>query len=85
MDNALIQTSGFLQSVRRGGQAIIWHSIFGNPKIVPESTLSFLESLRTPACLNDLGLDEDDRTVVEGLTAGNDQVRLTNGGAIVRS
>ena len=34
----------FAQVVRDGDSAVIWHSLFGYPKVVPAETLEFLES-----------------------------------------
>ena len=41
-DEILIK-SQFIQMVRDKDKAIIWHSLFGNPKIVSKETLAFLE------------------------------------------
>lgn len=43
----------FVQIVRRGDRAIIWHSLFGNPRVVSESALEFLSLFNEPISLAD--------------------------------
>lgn len=62
--------SPFVQVVRDGDSAVIWHSLFGYPKIVPVETLEFLETFVEPAAIGScLGeeLSDEDRKVVEEL------------------
>lgn len=45
--------SPHLQCVDNGSNAIIWHSLFGFPRIVPRSVVSFLTNFETPQSLHD--------------------------------
>ena len=62
--------SPFVQVVREGDSAVIWHSLFGYPKIVSVETLEFLDGFSTPKLIRD-GLDDeltdDDRKAIEDL------------------
>ena len=40
--------SQFIQIVKGKDKAIIWHSLFGNPKIVSKETLDFLDLFSKP-------------------------------------
>ncbi len=51
-DEVLIK-SRFVQVVEGGGNAIIWHSLFGNPKRVSVDTLDLLNIFSSPLSLND--------------------------------
>ncbi|KKR47527.1 MAG: arylsulfatase regulator (Fe-S oxidoreductase) [Parcubacteria group bacterium GW2011_GWA1_40_21] len=55
-DKTLIK-SQFIQIVKSKDKAIIWHSLFGNPKIVSTEILSFLDVFSSPHQLNSV-LDE---------------------------
>lgn len=44
-DNTLVLTP-HLQVVQEGSSAIIWHSLFGNPKVVDTATLELLDEFR---------------------------------------
>jgi len=60
--------SPFVQVVQDGDAAVIWHSLFGYPKIVPIETLNFLESFSEPTAIcSRLGdkLTEEDREAIE--------------------
>lgn len=62
--------SPFMQVVQEGDSAVIWHSLFGYPKIVSAETLDFLENFSTPKSIRDqLGdeLTDDDRGAIEAL------------------
>ncbi|MBI5413170.1 radical SAM protein [Candidatus Peregrinibacteria bacterium] len=62
--------SSFTQVVRDGDSAVIWHSLFGYPKIVPAETLEFLESFSAPRTIySQLGdeLTKEDREAIEEL------------------
>lgn len=50
--------SPFVQIVRDGGSAVIWHSLFGYPKIVSTETLEFLESFSTSMTISSRFGDE---------------------------
>ena len=41
--NEVLIKSQFIQIVKGKDKAIIWHSLFGNPKIVSKETLDFLD------------------------------------------
>ncbi|MEK7208861.1 MAG: radical SAM protein [Patescibacteria group bacterium] len=68
--NAVYVKSPFLQVVRNSDCAVIWHSLFGYPKIIPAETLEFIELFSKPTtiCLQ-LGneLTEEDREAIEEL------------------
>ncbi len=62
--------SPFVQVVQDGDSAVIWHSLFGYPKIVPVETLEFLESFLVPRTMrSQLGdeLTSEDQEVIEEL------------------
>lgn len=46
--------SQFIQVVRDKDKAIIWHSLFGNPKIVSKETIDFLNHFSQPIQLNSI-------------------------------
>jgi len=48
----ILRKSHFMQSIRSREGCIIWHSLFGNPKIVSEKTLDFLDLFSKPRKLN---------------------------------
>jgi uncharacterized protein len=47
-NKGLYKKSLFLQSIKDGDFAVIWHSLFGYPQIISLETLGFLESFFTP-------------------------------------
>lgn len=61
--------SGFVQSADDGELAVVWHSLFGHPKIVSLETLAFIDSFAEPRKLDDLLgselTDESDEAVQE--------------------
>lgn len=62
--------SPFTQVVRDGDFAVIWHSLFSYPKVVPVESLDFLELFLKPAMIySQLGneLTEEDREAIEEL------------------
>jgi uncharacterized protein len=62
--------SPFTQVVQDGNSAVIWHSLFGYPKIVPIETLEFLESFSAPRTMRSQFGDEltsEDREAIEEL------------------
>ena len=68
--NVAYTKSPFTQVVRDGDSAVIWHSLFGYPKVVPVETLEFLESFSEPTAIHSrLGdkLTEKDREAIEEL------------------
>ena len=50
--------SPFVQVVRNGDSAVIWHSLFGYPKVVPAETLEFLDSFSESASIRSRFGDE---------------------------
>ncbi len=46
--NKVLIKSQFIQVVRSKDKAIIWHSLFGNPKIVSKETLDILNDFLHP-------------------------------------
>ncbi|MGE5298039.1 MAG: radical SAM protein [Acidobacteriaceae bacterium] len=52
-------------------QAVVWHSLLGNPQIISSDTLEFLKTFDTPRLLESLGeefgLDDDGLAVVQTL------------------
>ncbi len=67
---AAYMKSPFVQVVQNGDSVVIWHSLFGYPKIVPIETLEFLESFSEPTTISSqLGdeLTEEDREAIEEL------------------
>jgi uncharacterized protein len=69
--NVVYTKSPFVQAVRDGDSAVIWHSLFGYPKVIPLETLEFLESFSEPATIrsrvgNEL-TDEDQGAIEEFL------------------
>lgn len=68
--NVAYMKSSFMQVVRDGNSAVIWHSLFGYPKVVPAESLEFLELFSEPAMIrSQLGdeLTEEDREAIEEL------------------
>jgi uncharacterized protein len=68
--NVAYVKSPFVQVVQDGDSAVIWHSLFGYPKIVSAETLEFLESFSAPRIMrSQLGdeLTEEDREAIEEL------------------
>jgi len=67
--DGLFVKSRFVQVVRDDDSIVIWHSLFGYPKIVPIETLEFLETFVEPAtigsCLGEEPSDEDREAVEE--------------------
>lgn len=67
--NTTYVKSRFAQVVQENGSAVIWHSLFGYPKVVPIETLEFLGSFSEPATirsrLGDELTDEDQEAIEE--------------------
>ena len=62
--------SPFVQVVRDGDFAVIWHSLFGYPKVVSAETLQFLELFSEPATIHsqlDDELTEENQEAIEEL------------------
>lgn len=62
--------SSFVQVVQEGDSAVLWHSLFGYPKIVSAETLEFIERFSDPKPIrSQLGdeLVDDDREAIEEL------------------
>ena len=69
-DEILIK-SQFIQMVRDKDKAIIWHSLFGNPKIVSKETLAFLEIFSHPrqlsSVLEEYSYDKNSKKALQDL------------------
>lgn len=52
--DTLFAKSEFIQTVQQGNIMFIWHSLFGNLKIVPKKILTLLNKFRDPKCLNEI-------------------------------
>ncbi len=68
--NVAYVKSPFVQAVRDGDSVVIWHSLFGYPKIVPVETLEFLESFSAPRTMCSQFSDEltsEDQEAIEEL------------------
>jgi uncharacterized protein len=68
--NVAYTKSPFVQAVRDGDSAVIWHSLFGYPKVVPVETLEFLESFSEPTAIRSRfgdKLTEEDQDAIEEL------------------
>lgn len=50
--DSILVKSKFVQEVRCGNTAVIWHSLFGNPKVISSETLEFLDEFQAPKTLN---------------------------------
>lgn len=48
MTTGLLRTSTFLQSVKEGDQAVVWHSLYGYPRVVPIEALDFFAAFLSP-------------------------------------
>jgi len=59
MKNKLMVKSQFVQIIRYCDKAVVWHSLFGYPKIVSEDTLELLDIFSTPHSIGTF-LDEYD-------------------------
>jgi uncharacterized protein len=76
--NTAYVKSLFMQVVKEGDSAVIWHSLFGYPKIVSTETLEFLESFSEPTTIHSrLGdkLTEEEQEAIEELLEGYFLVR----------
>lgn len=68
--NTAYAKSPFMQVVRDGDSAVIWHSLFGYPKVVSVETLEFLESFLKPTTIySQLGdrLNDNEQAMIEEL------------------
>src|SRR3990167_4612750 len=67
--NVAYAKSPFVQVIRDGDSAVIWHSLFGYPKVVPVETLefpeSFSESTTKRSQLDDALTSEDQEAIEE--------------------
>lgn len=69
LDTAYMK-SRFMQVVRDDDSAVIWHSLFGYPKVISVETFKFLESFSEPkTILSQFGdeLSDEDRETIEEL------------------
>ena len=69
--NIVYMKSSFVQGVRNDDFAVIWHSLFGYPKVVSAETLEFLELFSKPETIRcHLGneLIDEDREAIEELS-----------------
>ena len=73
-DEVLIK-SQFVQVVRDGDRAVIWHSLFGNPRIVSEETIALLNVFSRPcplgSVLNEYDFGEDGEEAIQDLIASH--------------
>ncbi|HVX58108.1 MAG TPA: radical SAM protein [Candidatus Saccharimonadales bacterium] len=51
--NAPLKKSEFVQVVQEGESAIIWHSLFGHPKVVTTDVVEFLDGFSEPSTLRE--------------------------------
>ncbi|OIP78059.1 MAG: hypothetical protein AUK17_02910 [Parcubacteria group bacterium CG2_30_44_18] len=68
--NVAYMKSSFARVVRDGDSVVIWHSLFGYPKVVSVETLEFLELFSAPTTIcSQLGdeLTDEDREAIEEL------------------
>lgn len=68
--NVAYMKSPFMQVVRDGDSAVIWHSLFGYPKVVPAESLEFLDLFSEPATIrSQLGdeVPEEEREAIKEL------------------
>ena len=68
--NKFYSKSSFIQVVNGDDSAVIWHSLFGYPKIVSVETLEFIESFSEPKTICSLFGDElesDNQEIIEEL------------------
>ncbi len=63
--------SRFLQHVKDGDQAVIWHSLFGNPRIISAETLEFLNAFEIPRTLesvfNEYEINDEQQSGIKDL------------------
>ncbi|EKD87275.1 MAG: hypothetical protein ACD_36C00170G0001 [uncultured bacterium] len=71
---AILVKSQFTQVVNDGERVVIWHSLFGNPKLVSKTTMEFLNFFQTPTTLEALSqeylLEEGYEEVAKELIGG---------------
>lgn len=68
--NALFVKSNFIQTVQYRNFSFIWHSLFGNLKIVPNKIVVLLDKFRAPKYLDEILSNETDieiMTIIEEL------------------
>lgn len=68
--NERVMKSSFVQHVVDGDNAVVWHSLFGNPKIVSVETLEFLELFTMPTTINNQfgeALSREDLSAIDEL------------------
>lgn len=68
--NAVYVKSPFMQVVRDGDSAVVWHSLFGYPKVISVETFEFLDSFSEPRTVfSQFGdeLKDEDREMIEEL------------------
>ena len=67
----LLRKSPFVFTVVQGDRAVIWHSLFGNPKIVSSGALELLNQFETPRSFTSFAdeyeITPDDQNVVDDL------------------
>ena len=65
--------SQFIQIIKGRDNTIIWHSLFGNPKIVSTEILTFLEIFSHPrqlsSVLEEYDCDENNKKAIQDLIA----------------
>ncbi len=69
--DTIIRKSEFIQSVRREGSAIVWHSLFGRPKLVTDGILEILDTFSVPMSIVEFSriyeVNEADIAVIQQL------------------
>ncbi len=68
--NVAYMKSPFMQVVNGGDSAVIWHSLFGYPKVVSVETLAFLENFSSPVTIDSHFTEElsgEERDAIEEL------------------
>jgi uncharacterized protein len=74
-NEVLYAKSRFVQAVERGGSAIIWHSLFGNPQVVSVSVITLLDAMTEARTIDSLAeeynLPPDAQQTIERLLASH--------------
>ncbi len=75
MKDDILVKSQFIQAVRDGDDVIIWHSLFGNPKIVSEETMVLLDVFSNPCSIssifNEYDLGKNGEEIIQDLVTNH--------------
>lgn len=63
----ILARSQFVQTAGDENTMVIWHSLFGNPKVVSKETMEFLDEFRVPKTLCDVINEEEDESQKEAI------------------